>query len=197
MASTAIQTRTYTAEDYLALELESAIRNEFRNGEIIEMAGGTPEHNEIARMFVFLLTAALRKQPYSIFVTGQRLWIPASNLYTYPDVMITPRPPELQSGRKDTVVNPILIAEVLSDSTEAYDRGEKFGHYRTIEMFREYVLIDQSRPHVEHYVRQNEGGWLFKVYSGLAESFALSSVSVNIALAELYETVEFSKAGVE
>ena len=120
MSVTAIKTKPFTAEAYLALEEKADVRSEFRNGEIVEMTGGTPMHNEISRMFVFLLTAALRKQPYSIFVTDQRLWLPKANRYTYPDVMVTPRPVELQPNRKDTVMNPILIAETLSDSTEAY-----------------------------------------------------------------------------
>ena len=193
MSVTAIKTKSYTAEEYLALEEKATVRSEFRNGNIIEMAGGTPAHNEISRMFVFLLTTALRKQPYSIFMADQRLWLPKVNLYTYPDVMIAPRPPELQPSRKDTVMNPILLAETLSSSTEAYDRGDKFTYYRTIEAFQEYVLIEQYRPHVEHYVKQGDNEWLFRDYSGLESSFVLSSVGVKIALADLYEAVEFDE----
>ncbi len=191
MTAAASITKPYTAEEYLALEVESEVRSEFRDGEIVEMAGGTPEHNEISRMLVFLLTAALRKQPYSIFVIDQRLWLPDVNRYTYPDVMVTPRPPELQPNRKDTVMSPILIAETLSSSTEAYDRGDKFTYYRTIESFQEYVLIEQYRPHVEHYVKQGDNEWLFKDYSGLESSLKLASVGVEIALVDLYEAVEF------
>ncbi|MEM1250962.1 MAG: Uma2 family endonuclease [Cyanobacteria bacterium P01_H01_bin.21] len=187
------QTKTYTTEEYLTLEMESETRSEFRNGEIVEMTGGTPEHNEIIRMFVFLLTAALRKQPYSIFVTDQRLWIPAVKLYTYPDVMVTPKPPELQPGRKDTVMNPILLAETLSKSTQNYDRGDKFEAYRTMESFQEYVLIDQYQPQVDHYARQSADQWLLTKYRGLEASFQLTSVGVEIALAELYEAVEFDE----
>lgn len=191
MTAAASITKPYTAEEYLALEVESEVRSEFRNGEILEMTGGTPAHNEITATFIFLLKSALRKQPYSIFVTDQRLWLPEVNRYTYPDVMITPRPLELQPGRKDTVMNPILIAETLSSSTEAYDRGDKFTYYRTIESFQEYVLIEQYRPHVEHYVKQGENEWLFKDYGGLKGSFKLASVGVEIALVDLYEAVEF------
>lgn len=191
MAIAAPQPKTYTAEEYLTLEVESDIRNEFRGGEIIPMTGGTPEHNEISRMLVFLLTAALRKQPYSIFVTDQRLWIPEPNLYTYPDVMVTPRPVELKPGRKDTVINPILIAETLSNSTKDYDRGDKFAHYRTLDSFQEYLLIDQYRPQVEHYAKQGDNQWLFTEYNDLEASFTLASVNVEISLAELYEAIEF------
>ncbi|MBD2330044.1 Uma2 family endonuclease [Alkalinema sp. FACHB-956] len=192
MSPIAPLTKRYTAEEYLALEVESTSRNEFRNGEIIEMTGGTPAHNEIVRMFVFLLTGALRKQPYSIFMTDQRLWIPGVNLYTYPDIMVTPRPVELKPDRRDTVMNPILIAEVLSDSTAGYDRGDKFSHYRSIDTFQEYVLVNQDRPHVEHYVKQAENQWLFTEYNSLEDKLTLASISVEIALQDLYEAIEFS-----
>lgn len=184
-------TKTYTSEEYLALEIASETRSEFRNGEIVAMTGGTPAHNEIAGSFFFLLKSALRRQPYSIFMTDQRLWIPGANLHTYPDVMLMPRPPILKPGRKDTVMDAVLIAEVLSDSTEAYDRNKKFEHYRTMETLQEYVLIDQYRPHVERYEKQSENQWIFTEYSGLDTSFALSSAPVEIEMSDLYEAVEF------
>ncbi|WP_353259252.1 Uma2 family endonuclease [Prochlorothrix hollandica] len=182
-------THTETAEDYLALDVESDLRHEYRHGDIIPMTGGTPAHNEIIRMLVFLLTADLRKQPYSIFVTDQRLWIPELDRYTYPDVMVTPRPPELKPDRTDTVMNPIFLAEVLSDSTEKYDRGDKFEAYRTIPTFQEYLLITQDKPHVEQYVKQGENQWLFTEYHDLSATVELRSVGVTIALADLYEAV--------
>ncbi len=193
MTIAASKARTYTAEEYLALEVDSEVRSEFRAGEIVEMTGGTPAHNEITRMLIFLLTMALRKQPYSIFVTDQRLWLPERNLYTYPDVMVMPRPPELQSGRKDTVMNPMLIAEVLSESTQGYDRGEKFSAYRTVDTFQEYLLIDQYQPRVEQYVQQETNKWLLTVHDGLEARVALASVPVEVELAELYENLEFGK----
>lgn len=186
--------KAYTAEEYLALEVESELRHEYRAGEIVQMTGGTPNHNEIIASLIFLLKMALRKQPYSIFVTDQRLWIPEHDIYTYPDVMVTSRPPELKSGRKDTVINPIVIAETLSRSTQSYDRGDKFVHYRTIASFQEYVLVDQYRPFVEHHVKQSEHQWLLTEYQGLDTSFSLASVPVEIALADLYEGIEFESS---
>ena len=188
----ATATQPYTAEEYLALEVNAETRNEFHDGDIIAMTGGTPEHNEIIRMFIFLLTAALRKQPYCIFCSDQRLWIPAANLYTYPDVMVTAKPPELKPGRKDTVMDPILLGETLSKSTQNYDRGDKFAAYRTMKSVQEYVLIDQYRPQVEHYAKQSADQWLLTTYQGLDANFRLESVDVDIALAELYEAVEFA-----
>ena len=191
MAIAATPSKTYTAEAYLTREVASDVRSEFRAGEIVEMTGGTPEHNELTGTFLFLLKAALRKKNYSIFVTDQRLWIPEPDIYTYPDVMVTSRPPELKPGRKDTVINPVMIAETLSSSTEGDDRGDKFAYYRTIATFQEYVLVDQYRPHVEHYVKQATKQWLFTEYDGLEATFTLESVSVEIALADFYEAIEF------
>ena len=187
--------KRYTAEEYLALEVKSDIRNEFRNGDIIPMTGAPPEHNEIAGNLCFLLKAALRRKAYSVFVTDQRLWIPEPDLYTYPDIMVMPRPFDRKPGRKDTVMNPILIAETLSDSTAAYDRDEKFKAYRTISSFQEYLLIEQYQPHVEQYVKQSKNQWLFTEYQGLDTHFSLVSVpGVNIALVDLYEAIEFDSA---
>ncbi|MGJ3247659.1 MAG: Uma2 family endonuclease [Elainellaceae cyanobacterium] len=180
MAIATTTPKKHSVEEYLAREVESDIRNEYRNGEIIPVTGGTPAHNEIIRMGVFLLTAALRKQPYSIFVTDQRLWIPEPDHYTYPDIMVTPRPPELRPGRKDTVMNPILIIEVLSDSTEKFDRGDKFESYRSISTFQEYLLVAQEKPHVEQYIKQAENQWLFMEYHDLNETFKLQSVNVTV-----------------
>ncbi len=189
-----IETKTYTAEEYLALEIESDIRNEFRNGEIVPMTGGTPEHNEITSVLNALLRVALRGKPYSIFIADQRLWIPEAQIYTYPDVMVTSRPPKLQPGRKDTVMDPVLIAETLSKSTQGYDRGDKFNFYRTIETFQEYVLVDQYSPQVEHFVKQSENQWLLTTYRGLEASFMLESVEMQITLADLYEAINFDLA---
>ncbi|MEM1251367.1 MAG: Uma2 family endonuclease [Cyanobacteria bacterium P01_H01_bin.21] len=186
--------KTYTAEEYLALEVESELRHEYDAGEIVEMTGGTPAHNKLSSALNALLWFGLRRKPFTVFVTDQRLWVPEVDLYTYPDVMIIADPPELKPGRKDTVVNPILIAETLSRSTQNYDRGNKFVHYRTIKTFEEYVLIDQYRPFVEHHTKQSEHQWLLTEYQGLEASFLLASVQVEIALADLYEGIEFETA---
>jgi Uma2 family endonuclease len=181
--------KIYTAEEYLALEVESDRRHEYRHGEIIPMTGGTPEHNKIASALNALLWFALRGKPYSLFITDQRLWIPAMDSYTYPDAMVIADPVDLKPGRKDTVTNPSLLAEVLSDSTEKYDRGDKFEAYRTLSSLREYLLIDQYRPHVEQYVKQSEHQWLFTEYSGLEARVQLASIPVELALKDLYEGV--------
>ena len=180
-----------TADDYLAQEVLAETRNEYRNGVVVPMTGGTPEHNEIASVLNALLRTALKGQGYSIFVADQRLWIPEPNLYTYPDVMVARRPIERKPDRTDTVVNPILITEVLSKSTAAYDRTEKFAAYRTIASLQNYLLIDQYQPHVELYARTGDQQWLFSEYGQLSDRVLLDAVSVELPLADLYEAIEF------
>ncbi|MDJ0702589.1 MAG: Uma2 family endonuclease [Leptolyngbyaceae cyanobacterium MO_188.B28] len=189
MAIAANQLTTHTAEDYLVLEIQSDIRNEYRNGEIVPRTGGAPEHNKIATALNAVLWFGLRGKPYSVFVTDQRLWIPAVDLYTYPDVMAIADPVELKPGRKDTVTNPLMIAEVLSDSTASYDRGDKFEAYRTIPTLQEYLLIAQDRYHVEQFVKQSEYQWLFTEYSGVDSKVTLSSMPVTLELRDLYANV--------
>jgi Uma2 family endonuclease len=182
---------TYTAEEYLAIETSSETRNEYINGEIIPMTGGTPEHNEIASILNAILRINLRGKPYSIFIADQRLWIPEKKLYTYPDVMIVQRPIQLQIGRKDTVINPIFIAEVLSQSTKNYDKDEKFSAYRTIPSFQEYLLIDQYSQHIEHYSKSGFNQWIFSEYNNSEDYINLTSISCKISLSEVYEDIDF------
>lgn len=189
MTIAAGQLKLYSSEEYLELEVQADTRSEYRQGEIVPMTGGTPEHNKLASALNALLWFGLRGKPYSVFVTDQRLWVPASDLYTYPNVMAISDPVELKPGRKDTVINPVLIAEMLSDSTKDYDRGEKFEAYRTIPTLQEYLLIDQTRTHVEQYVKQSEHQWLFTEYGSVGDRVALSSVPVVLDLTDLYANV--------
>ena len=181
----------YTPEEYLAIEIASETRHEYINGEIIPMTGGTPEHNEIASILNAILRINLRGKPYSIFIADQRLWIPERKLYTYPDVMVIQRPIQLQTGRKDTVTNPILIAEVLSQSTRSYDKDEKFSAYRTIPSFKEYLFIDQYSQHIEHYSKSNFKQWIFSEYNNSEDFINLTSISCEISLLEVYEGIDF------
>ena len=186
-----VETKTYTAQEYLELEVNSLDRHEFINGEIILMAGGTPDHNEIAINLGGALKLALKGKPYRTFSSDQRLWVPQLNNYTYPDVMVVAKPIELQSGRTDTITNPLLIAEVLSKGTRAYDRDEKFAAYRSIPSFQEYLLIDQYRLRVEQYSKTDANKWIFSEYSCGGDRLMLTSVQVEIAIVDLYENIEF------
>jgi Uma2 family endonuclease len=184
--------KNYTAEEYLELELLSDLRNEYRDGEIIPMTGGTPNHNDIASNLIVSLKLALKSKPYRAFIADQRLWISDRNLYTYPDVMVVEKPLVLQAGRTDTIVNPCFIAEVLSKSTQGYDRGEKFAAYRSIASFREYLLIDQYSIHVEHYVKTSANQWLLSEYSDRNVILSFSAFEFQIQIADLYENIEFT-----
>jgi Uma2 family endonuclease len=186
-----LKQQTYTIEEYLNLELASETRSEYRNGEIIPMTGGTPEHNRISGNLYIALSLSLRRKPYETFHVDQRLWIPDRNLYTYPDVMFVDKPLQLQAGRTDTVINPCFIAEVLSKSTQDYDRGEKFVAYRTIESFKEYLLIAQYSIHVEHYVKTAAYQWLLSEYDDPTITLSFSAFEFQIQIADLYETIEF------
>lgn len=183
--------KIHTPQEYLSLETTATTRHEYRNGEVLEMTGGTPTHNEIIGAMTVLLRLALKGRPLQVFVTDQRLWIPERQVYTYPDVMVVPRPIALQEGRTDTVTEPILIIEVLSNSTKNYDRSEKFSDYRTIPSFQEYLLIDQTRPYVEQHIKQEAHKWLMVEHGELTDQVMLSSVDVEFGLAELFENVEF------
>ena len=196
----AIEQRTYTPEEYLELEVASEERHEYVNGEIRLMTGGTPDHNErgtpdhneLAINLAALLKSALRGKPYRIFGADQRLWIPNRNLYTYPDVMVVEKPLQLQTGRTDTVTNPCFIAEVLSKSIQDYDHGEKFSAYRTVESFREYLLIDQYHIHLEHYVKTAAHQWMLSEYNDPTIVLSLSTFEAPIEIASLYENIDLN-----
>ncbi|MGB3135495.1 MAG: Uma2 family endonuclease [Nodosilinea sp.] len=186
----ALEQRIYTPREYLELELASKTRSEYRSGAIIPMTGGTPDHNELAINLVSLLKAALRGKPYRLFAADQRLWVPNRNLYTYPDVMVVEKPLQLQTGRTDTVINPCFIAEVLSKSTQDYDRGEKFFAYRTVGSLREYLLVDQYSIHVEHYIKTAANQWLLSEYDDPDIELSLNAAETQIKIIDLYENID-------
>jgi len=184
--------RYYSPDEYLELEVNSDERHEYIDGQIIPMTGGTPNHNQIAGNFYAALNFTLKRQPYRVFVTDQRLWIPHRRIHTYPDVMIMKTPLEYEEGRRDTLINPVFIAEVLSKSTKSYDRDEKFAAYRTIPSFQEYVLIDQYRMHVEQYFKTENNKWIFSEYEDGDVILSLAAVSFQISLADIYDKVDFN-----
>lgn len=187
----------YTPEEYLELETAAEYRSEYIDSQIIPMAGGLPNHNQIAGNFYAGLNYAFREKSYYVYMGDLRLWIPNYQLYTYPDVMIIEGDLEYASGRKDTVVNPLVIVEVLSNSTERYDRGEKFRRYRSIPTLKEYVLINQKEMQVEQFVQNDRGQWLFAEYEGETAVLRLNSVEFSIPLVQLYNKVDFEIEEVE
>ncbi|MDJ0594080.1 MAG: Uma2 family endonuclease [Pleurocapsa sp. MO_226.B13] len=188
----AIGKNTYTPQEYIDLELLSEERHEYADGEIRLMTGGTPNHNDIVSNLLIILKLALKEKPYRTFISDQRLWISDRNIYTYPDIMVLPNPIQLQEKRTDTVMNPCFIAEVLSKSTRDYDRGEKFLAYRSIATFQEYLLVDQYKIYVEHYLKTSANQWLLTEYSDPQATLSLNSVKIDIQIADLYEGIDFT-----
>ena len=186
------ETRYYSPQEYLELEVNSEIRHEYINGLIIPMTGGTPNHNQLALNFSGTLNYLLKRQPYQVFVTDQRLWIPTRKIHTYPDIMVVKTPLEYEQGRKDTLVNPVMIAEVLSKSTKSYDRDEKFAAYRTIPSLQEYILIDQYTMHVEQYFKTDNNKWIFSEFTDADVSLNLASISSQIMLSDIYDKVNYN-----
>ncbi|MFN6180035.1 MAG: Uma2 family endonuclease [Dolichospermum sp.] len=186
------ETRYYSPQEYLELEVNSEIRHEYINGLIIPMTGGTPNHNQLALNFSGTLNYLLKRQPYQVFVTDQRLWIPSRKIHTYPDIMVVKTPLEYEEGRKDTLVNPVMIAEVLSKSTKGYDRDEKFAAYRTIPTLQEYILIDQYTMHIEQYFKTDNNQWIFSEFTDGNINLNLASISCQMTLSDIYDKVDFN-----
>ncbi len=184
----------YSPEEYLAIEMNTTERHEYRDGEIIPMAGGLPNHNRITLNIGGFLNFASKGKPYQVFAADQRLWIPEKRLYTYPDVMVIQGDLVLQEGRQDTLMNPILIVEVLSNSTAAYDRGDKFAAYRLIPGFQEYLLVSQSSQQIEHYVKGEGKKWDFQAYDATDTVVMLATVGMELAIGDIYDKVEFEMA---
>ncbi|AFY32073.1 Uma2 family endonuclease [Calothrix sp. PCC 7507] len=185
------QQRYYTPEEYLELEEVADYKSEYIDGEIIPIAGGTIDHNRIAGNFYAALNFAFRQQEYEAFNSDMRLWIPEKRTYTYPDVMILAGEAEFFNNRKDIILNPQVIVEVLSKSTKGYDREGKFETYRTIPTFQEYLLIDQNRVHIDQFYKTSKKQWMLREYDEEDEAIALASVTFEISLKDLYNKVKF------
>ena len=183
--------KRYTVAEYFQLEETATDRHEYRDGEIIIMTGGTPNHNRIAGNFYRRFPLTIQNQAYDIFITDLRLAIPAYNMYTYPDIMIVKGEPILERGRTDTITNPQVIIEVLSKSTQDYNRGDKFKFYRSLNSFEEYILIDQYRFYATQYFKQGDGKWIFNDYKGEESVLKLASDEFEISFQNLYERVDF------
>jgi len=189
-----IQTQKYyyTPEEYLELEAQAEYKNEYRDGEIVPMTGGTTNHNKIALNFAASLKFGLRKKNYEVYIGDVRLWVPRYRLYTYPDVMVIQGEPMYTGTNTTTVMNPLLIAEVLSKSTQNYDQGNKFLYYRSIPNLQEYILINQYEYHVMQYVKTTENQWLLTELADESAVLTLQSIDFQIPLSDLYEQVDFT-----
>ncbi len=186
------RTLRYSPEAYLELEALAAERHEYIDGVIRPRDASLPNHSTITSNLYASLNRQLRQKPYEAYVTDQRLWIPRRRIYTYPDVMVMAQPIEHAEGRRDVLINPMLIAEVLSDATQDYDQGGKFAVYRTISSFQEYLLISQTEIAAQHYVKVAPRRWTLNDYDDPQAAIALSSIACEITLSDLYDKVEFA-----
>jgi len=180
-----------TESEYLEIERRAEFKSEFLDGEMFAMAGGSPRHSQIASNAIRALGNKLESRGCIVFTSDLKLKVEVTELFTYPDVSIVCGPQKYAAGTDDVLVNPILLVEVLSDSTEAYDRGTKFEHYRQIPSLREYLLISQKEPHVELFIRQQNKEWLLREATGLDSKIELPSLEITLALSEIFANVEF------
>ena len=184
------QPRFYSPEEYLLLEREAEFRHEYLDGEIFEMAGGKKRHNRISINMIYLIETQIRDRECSVYGSDMRIRIPHTNIYTYPDVVGLCGPEEFEDDTEDNLVNPALIVEVLSKSTEAYERGAKFESYQTIESLREYVLITQEPFRVEQFVRKDTNTWTYFEFRSAVDVLKLYSIDCELSLREIYHKIE-------
>ena len=177
--------------EFLAFERAADERHEYHNGEIVAMSGAKRNHNKVSTNISGLLWQHLKGKDCENYSNDMRVWVPKSRLYTYPDIVVVCGEPEFIDDEFDTLINPVLIIEILSDSTESYDRGEKFQSYRSIPTLKEYILVAQYRPQIEKYVKHGDGFWMLSEASGLDGSITLESIDCPLSLADVYDKVNF------
>ena len=183
-----------TPAEYLAIERVAEFKSEFYRGEMFAMAGASRRHNQIVANIVGEFRERFKNGPCQIYPSDLRVRITPTGLYTYPDATIVCGENEFEDDQLDTLLNPTVVFEVLSDTTESYDRGTKVSHYRRLPSVQEYVLIAQNRASVECYVRQATGGWLLHEATTLEEHVRFDSVDVDVPMSEIYRNVEFDPA---
>jgi len=186
-----------TPEQYLEIDRKAERKSEYYNGEMFAMAGAKRAHNLIVANLVARLNQMFRSRPCEVYPSDMRVRVTATSLYTFPDVIAVCGRPHFLDDQEDTLLNPGLIVEVLSPSTEAYDRGRKFEQYKSIESLREYLLVAPDRVHADLYTRQPDGRWLLTSADTLESGLTLESVGAQLTLADLYEKVEFAANAAE
>ncbi len=177
--------------EFLAFERASDEKHEYRDGEIVAMCGARRAHNKISTNVSGLIWQHLKGKECESYTSDMRVWVPKSRLYFYPDIVVVCGEPEFIDDEFDTLTNPLLLIEILSESTESYDRGLKFKNYRSIDSLREYVLISQTSANIEKYVKHGDGFWMLSEASGLDDTITLESIDCPLSLADVYDKVDF------
>jgi Uma2 family endonuclease len=181
---------SFTEDEYFELERKGEEKHEFLRGAIVAMAGASTRHNLIAANLIAALRASARGGPCRVLTGDQRIHVESTGLYTYPDVTVVCGGMQFHPKHPDTLLNPKIIVEVLSDSTEAYDRGAKFAHYRSVPSLEEYVLVSQIERRIEHYRRVDGGQWLLTEIKGHEGALPLPALGCELRIADAYEDVE-------
>jgi len=189
--STVPHQRPFTVREYLEREERSPTKHEFYQGEIFAMAGASIRHNVIAGNVFAILHALLKGTGCRPYSSDQRIKIETAGLFTYADICVICGDVQRAADDSHSAANPRVIVEVLSDSTEAYDRGEKFRLYRQLDSLQEYVLVSQIQPRIDKFVRYEDGAWLMSPVDSLEESVELKSIGCRLRLAEIYDGVKF------
>ncbi len=181
----------FTPAEYLGMEEHAEYKSKYYNGEIFAMAGGTPDHSSVQGNVIAELIRLVKHKPCRVFTSEVRLLVESSGLYTYPDSMIVCGKIQLAKGRKDTVTNPILIVEILSESTRDYDRGTKFNFYKQIPSLQEYIHVESEKPRVECFRRTDGDKWTVEMCEGLDALVRFESIESEIALRDIYDKVSW------
>lgn len=187
----ALPKHVLTPAEYLTIERASETRSEFFDGEMFAIAGTTKNHARIVMNLSRELSTALKGRTCEPFATDLRIKVQDNGLYTYPDLLVVCGEQLFEDDQLDTLLNPTLLIEVLSDSTERYDRVKKFDLYRALPSLKEYVLVSQSEPRIEQFLHQASGEWTLGITNDPAASVSLPSIDCEIPLAEIYDRVEF------
>ncbi|MDB5358074.1 MAG: hypothetical protein JWN24_4527 [Phycisphaerales bacterium] len=190
---TAVAKKKLTPQEYLDQERQAPFKSEYYRGEVFAMSGASYEHNRIKDNLARAAGNRLEGGPCEVLTSDMRVKVNATGLYTYPDMTILCGKPQLEDAHGDTLVNPRVIVEILSDTTEKYDRRTKFAQYRRIPSLQEYVLIAQDEPLIERYVRQPDETWVVRIFGDIADTFEFATVAAKIPLSEIYFNVQFDK----
>jgi Uma2 family endonuclease len=180
-----------TPEEYLALERKAEIKSEYIDGEMFAMSGAQREHNTIMVNLATELGVQLMDRPCEVYVADMRTKVSKTGLYTYPDAVVVCGEPEFEDAQLDTLINPQIIIEILSKSTESYDRGKKFAHYRTLDSLQEYLLVSQTECRIERYARQDDGNWLYSETTDPGGSIELAAIACRLSMSRLYHKIDF------
>lgn len=186
-----VQTQSWISpEEYLNIERRATSRSEYLNGEMFAMAGATRQHNRISSNLVSDINQHIKSRDCNVYSSDLRVHVPSTGYFTYPDIVITCGKEEFTDAHNDILVNPLVIMEILSDSTVSIDRGKKFEQYRELASFVEYLLIEQRTPHIEQYILHDSQEWRYRDIHGIDEQVTIQAIDCTLLLRDIYHKVE-------